>query len=147
MDRREFLKTLVGTGLAVGVGSSLSSVLSGCSSSTSIPEETAQTPGESGIVVCHQNDLKPGESKPFKMKDAPALLIAQADGSYRAMSLVCTHMGCEVLYNNKDNSTLICPCHGGKFDLSGKVLEGPPPSPLPTFPVKVGSDGKVRVLG
>jgi Rieske Fe-S protein len=41
----------------------------------------------------------------------------------------CTHQGCSVVPAGR---TLNCPCHGSKFDaVSGAVLAGPAPSPLP----------------
>lgn len=36
----------------------------------------------------------------------------------------CTHLGCELEYNNAERS-FDCPCHGSRFNFDGKVLEGP----------------------
>jgi Rieske Fe-S protein len=39
----------------------------------------------------------------------------------------------------------VCPCHGGIYDArTGRVLGGPPPSPLPRIPVRV-VDSQIRV--
>lgn len=60
------------------------------------------------------------------------IVIRTGTSSFAALSDVCTHMGCTVSYDGSNN-VLYCPCHGGTFGLNGKVLGGPPPSPLPTY--------------
>ncbi len=35
----------------------------------------------------------------------------------------CTHLGCELEYNNAERS-FDCPCHGSRFNYDGKVIEG-----------------------
>jgi len=37
---------------------------------------------------------------------------------------VCPHLGCKLLFNEIEK-TWDCPCHGSRFDLSGKPLNGP----------------------
>jgi cytochrome b6-f complex iron-sulfur subunit len=138
LDRRDFLKSVLGAGAVVGLGSTLAAVLSACDK-----DQAANQPS-GPVVVCKQGDLKPGDTKAFKIADTPALLVANADGSFRAFSLVCTHMGCEVAWQPADK-TFLCPCHGGKFNAQGQVLEGPPPSPLATYPVTVTPDGSILV--
>lgn len=59
---------------------------------------------------------------------------------YAAFSKVCTHAGCMV--SNVENTTLVCPCHSGKFNpIEGAaVTGGPPPRPLPQLPLAVDGD-------
>lgn len=59
---------------------------------------------------------------------------------YAAFSKVCTHAGCMV--SDVEDTTLVCPCHSGKFDpLEGAtVTGGPPPRPLPQLPLGVDGD-------
>lgn len=38
--------------------------------------------------------------------------------------LKCPHFGCNVVFNEEEK-TWDCPCHGSRFDLDGKVIEGP----------------------
>jgi len=36
----------------------------------------------------------------------------------------CTHIGCALKFNNVEN-VYECPCHGSRFDVNGKLLDGP----------------------
>jgi Rieske Fe-S protein len=51
------------------------------------------------------------------------------------LSATCSHLGCLVNYN-REKGEFICPCHGGRYDLSGRNIAGPPPAPLTPLPVK-----------
>ena len=54
------------------------------------------------------------------------ILIANINGSYYAMSNRCTHAGGDLSKGRLDGTTLTCPKHGGKFDITtGKVVSGP----------------------
>jgi len=55
----------------------------------------------------------------------------------------CTHLGCPYRWNSQTHE-FECPCHGGVFSVTGKVLAGPPPRPLDHYPVKV-ADGRILV--
>ena len=61
----------------------------------------------------------------------PCLLLRTAAGAYVAYSQKCTHLSCAV-YPADDGKRLECPCHEGYFAVDdGRVLQGPPPRPLP----------------
>jgi Rieske Fe-S protein len=54
-----------------------------------------------------------------------------------AYTATCTHLGCTVKYTGVD---LICPCHNSRFDLMGRVLDGPAEQPLRKFAATVAAD-------
>jgi succinate dehydrogenase / fumarate reductase iron-sulfur subunit len=70
-------------------------------------------------------------------------LVRTADGVH-ALDSTCTHLGCRVSWN-AEAQQLECPCHGGAYDRTGKVMGGPPPAPLAMFPTRVSGDGNVLV--
>ncbi|MFJ5777149.1 Rieske (2Fe-2S) protein [Streptomyces sp. NPDC093094] len=75
--------------------------------------------------------------------DHNVVVSRSADGSLKAFSTICTHGGCPV--NELEGSTLICPCHGSKFDAAtGEVLHRPATVPLSELPVRV-ENGRVVV--
>lgn len=51
-----------------------------------------------------------------------------------AESAVCTHLGC-LTRPNPNEDGFFCPCHGSRFALDGRVLDGPAPRPLEHFRV------------
>ena len=46
------------------------------------------------------------------------------EGSIHAVSPICTHLRCQVEFNNAER-TWDCPCHGSRFDVDGTVIHGP----------------------
>ena len=77
----------------------------------------------------------------FKFGTAPAMLIHFEDGSWVALSAVCTHLGCTVQYEPQANR-IHCACHGGVYDpRTGANVSGPPPKPLTRFKVTVNEGG------
>lgn len=48
----------------------------------------------------------------------------------------CTHLGCAYHWHAKTGQFL-CPCHNGVYDREGRVVSGPPPRPLDTYPTRV----------
>jgi len=64
------------------------------------------------------------------------IYLTRTGGALYALSPVCTHLGCLVAWDPAKNE-FACPCHGGRYDISGNVLEGPPPAPLSRLPYKI----------
>ena len=94
--------------------------------------------GSDEVVASKVGDLKPNSSKIFRFGNRPALLLMTAEGEYRALSAVCTHLSCTVQYRN-DLHQVWCACHNGLYDLNGRNISGPPPRPLEAFQVHVRS--------
>ena len=46
------------------------------------------------------------------------------DGNVHAIKPYCTHLGCELSWNNLDK-TWDCPCHGSRFNYQGKNIYDP----------------------
>ena len=73
-------------------------------------------------------------------------MVRKPDGQLVAYSQKCTHLSCAVFYS-KDNNRLECPCHEGYFSVeTGRVLQGPPPRPLPKIRVSE-RDGQIFASG
>jgi menaquinol-cytochrome c reductase iron-sulfur subunit len=63
--------------------------------------------------------------------------------TFIAFSINCTHLGCPVRWLAQAN-LFMCPCHGGVYYQDGAVAAGPPPLPLPRYPVRV-KNGDVQI--
>ncbi len=70
--------------------------------------------------------------------EEPVEVVRTAAG-IRARSLWCTHLGCEVVWNEAE-ATYDCPCHEGRFDADGRVIEGPPTGALREIPARIEGD-------
>ncbi|HEY0591973.1 MAG TPA: FAD-dependent oxidoreductase, partial [Thermoanaerobaculia bacterium] len=64
-----------------------------------------------------------GEGK-IVMRGERKVAVSKIDGQIRALDPTCTHMGCTVAWNGAEKSW-DCPCHGSRFDVFGRVLNGP----------------------
>ena len=84
-----------------------------------------------------------GDHRFFRFKGKPGILIRPNEKEFIALSATCTHLGCVVKYSESDIS-LKCPCHGAKFDINGKVVSGPAPTPLKQFVTSI-EGGKIVV--
>ena len=77
-----------------------------------------------------------------KERKARVFIVSSPDGP-DVFSATCSHLGCLVNYH-KEKREFVCPCHGGRYDLTGRNIAGPPPAPLTRFPLKI-EDGKLFI--
>jgi Rieske Fe-S protein len=64
-----------------------------------------------------------------------------SEGVFSGFSAVCTHAGCTV--SEVVDGTIVCPCHGSRFNLDGSVANGPASRPLDARAVSVRGDSIV----
>src|SRR5262249_41216819 len=92
-------------------------------------------------------DVPPGTVRAFQ---AGVIIghVLNEDGNLRALSAICTHMGCILDWNERTRQ-VDCPCHAASFDREGVIQPTPEypyrPPPLIRIPVKV-ENGEVFVL-
>ena len=129
IERRVALRVLCGAGgagLAVGLGV--------CSLSPSSDAPKVRIP---------ISDLPVGVRVRVVHGGHPVEVLRTTEG-VTARSLLCTHMGCEVRWN-EGMRTYNCPCHGGVYGADGVVAAGPPSHALRSVPVRI--EGDAVVLG
>jgi Rieske Fe-S protein len=94
------------------------------------------------------DELEEFSAKRLQLLGRPVYLVRLDANRYFALSAVCTHMNICQLEWNEDRRQLVCPCHGGAFDVYGNVVQGPPSIPLRTWPVEqLGEDIFIDRLG
>lgn len=59
-------------------------------------------------------------------------VVKRQDGSIKALTNVCSHMQCDVHWD-ENLGHFLCPCHGGLYNMDGANVGGPPPSPMPEW--------------
>jgi cytochrome b6-f complex iron-sulfur subunit len=58
------------------------------------------------------------------------IYIIHSQEGYFSLSAVCTHLGCLTAWK-QELGIIACPCHGSKFEQSGKRSKDPRPSRFP----------------
>ena len=82
----------------------------------------------SRMFVTFTSSLKAGESMGFSTPKGEKYLLTntgKGTNPFQAYSVLCPHLGCKVLWENKKNH-YICPCHQGIFNEKGEAVSGPP---------------------
>ncbi|MEF8786515.1 MAG: Rieske (2Fe-2S) protein [Haloarculaceae archaeon] len=170
MERRDYAKVLATIGGLTAIGSLTAPVVGLTqvfersytgpvySDGVALVDENGEPVTENRLSEGEQLTVFP-ESRPG-IERAPTLLVRFAEdeygegtnleftvSGYAAYSKVCTHAGCMVA--DVDGTTLVCPCHSGRFDpLSGAaVTGGPPPRALPQLPITLSSEGTLIATG
>lgn len=70
-------------------------------------------------------DLPKESGKIVSFNEEKLALYKDKKGKVTLLNPVCTHAGCIVNFNAIEKSW-DCPCHGGRFDIEGNILCGPP---------------------
>jgi len=73
-----------------------------------------------------------------------ALIVREPNGRVTAFARKCPHLGCAVGVNH-DRNGFECPCHGSRFDLSGRRIGGPADRDLPSLQVVAEAQGRVKI--
>ena len=115
--RRRMIEILLGGGLLGSFASFIYPVLRYL-----VPPPVAELGGDQ-VTAGKIGELKPNSAKIFRFGSRPGLLIRNSDGSYRALSATCTHLGCIVQYRG-DLQEIWCACHNGLYDLNGRNVSG-----------------------
>ena len=94
-------------------------------------DEKEQEPSEFNVTQ-EADQLEKEQAKRFEFDGKPAGMYKDPSGEVHYVDLACTHLGCEVVWNDGDK-TWDCPCHGSIFDGEGSVTAGPAKKPLKTI--------------
>lgn len=135
VSRRQFVKFACCTAVAVGAGLAVKDKL--------FPLPDATEPKR----VARLDDIPVGGYALFRYPtvDHPCILVRLSETEVVAYSQACTHLMCPVHYEHEQRR-FACPCHEGFFSAEdGRVLAGPPPRPLPRYPVE-NRNGELWVL-
>src|SRR5262245_22829940 len=74
--------------------------------------------------------------------------IGRDSGGVYAMTLTCTHQGCNIAVGGRVSAEGVeCGCHGSRFDANGNVTNGPATDPLQHFAVSADAAGNLTIHG
>jgi Rieske Fe-S protein len=141
VGRREFLKR---TGIALTgltLAGTLAEILASCANLTGPGVTHGSTTVNVASLGSDGSYLVDSSVKP---DGTPILVIRQNATTYVALSMYCTHEGCQV--DPPKNGSIYCACHGSRFDLNGNVLVGPAPSALTKYTTQLNAETKVLTV-
>jgi cytochrome b6-f complex iron-sulfur subunit len=131
--RKSFLNYILGFGFLGWMGGILYPVFKYLDAPEVQDFETAN------VSIANVKEFETISSKMFKVGKRPGILIKTPDGEFKAFNATCTHLDCTVQLK-KDEEIIWCACHNGKYDLNGKNISGPPPSPLPPIEIVIKNE-------
>ncbi len=150
ISRRRFLERI-----CIGVGAIGAAIVSIPVIGFIVAPLFRSTPG-TWRPVGRADQFRVGTTTAVKFQDASPLpwagvtanvaawLRRESETEFTAFAVNCTHLGCPVRWL-EGAELFLCPCHGGVYYKDGAVASGPPPQPLPRFPVRVRG-GRVEIL-
>ncbi|MFC1747033.1 ubiquinol-cytochrome c reductase iron-sulfur subunit [Candidatus Neomarinimicrobiota bacterium] len=136
--RQSVLKKLLGAGFAGWLGAVLYPVVKYL-----VPPPV----GEANITSLKVGTTDEAWDTPFRIVQfgrKPVIFFKDPQGRFRALAATCTHLSCIVQFEQADNF-IWCACHNGRFDLSGRVISGPPPAPLEEYDVQITPTNEIWV--
>ena len=139
VPRRKVLDVLLKVTLLAWLGSVLYPIISYL---RPLPQQ-----GPTGPVVLTRVQVEKVEREKFAIVPVGArrvLVLEDDDGELHALDARCTHEGCTVRYVPGE-ALISCACHNASFDLTGRVLAGPPPRPLAQHSVTRDAEGGIVV--
>jgi len=115
---------------AVGAGAV---AVAACGGGTTPTSKPTSAPDAKLVAL---DSITVGEAVAASLPNGAKVVVARPTASTAVcFSAICTHAGCTVQPQGK---TLNCPCHGSVYNaLTGAVISGPAPNPLPVVTVHV----------
>jgi nitrite reductase/ring-hydroxylating ferredoxin subunit len=92
------------------------------------------------VVVMKLAELAPGSMRACLVGGREILVCHTREGVF-ALDNICTHAHARLCEGRLRATRLVCPLHGGSFDIrDGRVLGAPAEVPLPTHTVRIVAD-------
>jgi nitrite reductase/ring-hydroxylating ferredoxin subunit len=95
---------------------------------------------EANFVPCiEEAKIKEGEMRKVQI-EGKTILLVKKEGQLFCLLNQCPHQGCSFEKGILNEYTIICPCHGWRFDIrTGKCLGGRETT-LPSYECKIKND-------
>ena len=122
LTRRDLLRVGLGAAAGLAAGAGAISILRPFDRAPLVGNGRPLVREGEWVAVASLADLPPGAAVRFSTAAFDGYVVNDA-GTIRALSSVCTHMGCTLSYREEWRD-LRCPCHGASFNLSGYLANG-----------------------
>ena len=142
--RREFCAEACGAVGLAALGGALQACggggLTGASSVPALPSMSASAGnGAVTLAIDASSPLASVGSAALVQSPSGLFLVARTgQDSFTALTSICTHRVCTI--TNYESRTYVCPCHGSRFDTSGRVTNGPAVRALRSYATRFSGD-------
>jgi ubiquinol-cytochrome c reductase iron-sulfur subunit len=168
--KRDFLKLLTGSAVAIGVGAIVWPFVDSMSPAkdvlalSSIEVDLAPVQAGQAVTVVWRgkpifvrnrtaDEIKAAQTTPNNQLIDPqsdAERVKAGNEKWLVVIGICTHLGCVPLGNKVSDPRgeyggWFCPCHGSQYDTSGRVRHGPAPTNLGLPPYAFMGDTKIKI--
>ena len=97
------------------------------------------------VLVSWRDGKLPGVLKDNRdTQTLSASEVAELSRRINVLSNHCAHLGCPTRWQ-AEKGLIVCPCHGGEYDINGHYRAGPPPHGLFRFAYEIREDGGLYV--
>lgn len=139
MERRKFINDLGQATAIICTGA----FFAACSKSDDNNPGPGNPPGGGGNVKLSANLGSELTTVGSSKINGSVIVVRTADGnvegSFVALSLICTHQGCTVGFDSVATG-FKCPCHGSEYNISGAVTQGPAPTALTKYKITIANN-------
>jgi len=157
LDRRQFLEKATGAVAGVGIAAAAWPFISSMNPSADIVAKS--------ILEVDISQIQSSEAKTIEWQSKPIFILRRTEAQITAMQAsmgsdidpqpdearvlkpewlvvigLCTHLGC---VPTRKPEGWFCPCHGSRYDNSGRVLRGPAPKNLYLLPYRFIAENKL----
>ncbi len=147
--RRQFCARTCRVASAVALGGALAAALESCGGggsptspsggASALPTVSGTLAGSTITVTITGTALATNGALALVRTSGGDVLVTRTGAdTFVALSAGCTHQACEI--TGYTGQTFVCPCHGSRFDTSGRVVNGPAASSLRQFQTQFAND-------
>jgi len=81
---------------------------------------------------------------PAGMSIQQGVILVRKGDYIRAFDARCTHLGCKL--SKIEGKEVVCPCHGSRFNMEGKPVNGPAAKSLKELMVRQDIDSRTIII-
>lgn len=92
--------------------------------------------------ICAKSEVPVDRALALRLSGYEPLAVCQVDGNFHVVADTCSHGLASLSDGEVADGQIICPFHGGAFDIcTGKATEAPCTAPIAVYPVVERDDG------
>ncbi|HYM20401.1 MAG TPA: Rieske 2Fe-2S domain-containing protein [Candidatus Kapabacteria bacterium] len=133
-SRRGFLVIAAQSLVGITIVGSVASIIESCGNSNPVDTGAGSDAGKTltvDVSSLTSDNMAIHTTAPSSGREL--LVVRRSSTVYETLLLVCTHSGCGYPSIDINGQQISCSCHGSRFDLTGKVTNGPAQTPLTSF--------------